>query len=102
VSLIQYNPAAMETAITNVNRTHAQLLAKGAEFRSLWAQVGAVFNGSTAAAAAAVNQHIHTASVQHHDALGALGGAINVAHLNLGNADTRNAASWSGGGTAKR
>lgn len=101
MSLIQYNPAAMEAAIANVNRTHAQLQVKSAEFKSLWAQVGSVFDGSTAGLAAAINGHIHAASLQHHDAVRQVGSVINVAHQNLGAADAKNAASWSGGG-AKR
>lgn len=101
MSLIQYNPAAMEAAIGNVNRTFAQLQAKSAEFKSLMAQVQTVFDGTTAAFAAAVHGHIHAASLQHHDAIRQVGGVINVAHQNLGAADARNAASWSGGG-AKR
>ena len=97
MSLIKYDPAAMQTAISNVNRTQAQLMAKGAEFASLWAQVGAVFTGATAAGAAAIHQHIHTAHTQGAEAVGRVGGAINVADTNLGSADARNAASWSGG-----
>jgi uncharacterized protein YukE len=97
VSIIKYDPAAMQTAITDVQRTHAQLLAKGAEFRSLWNQIGPAFDGPTAASAAAVNHALHTASVNHHNAVGNLGRLIDVANQNLGRADARNAASWTGG-----
>ena len=98
MSIIKYDPAAMHTAITNVRRTHAQLLAKGAEFRSLWNQIGPAFDGPTAASAAGVNHALHLASVNYHNAVGHLAAHIDVANQNLGGADARNAASWSGGG----
>jgi uncharacterized protein YukE len=97
MTTIKYDPATLQTAMGNVQRTQAQLLAKGTEFATLWAQVGAVFTGATAAGAAAIHQHIHTAHTQGAQAIGQLGGAINVADTNLGSADAKNAASWSGG-----
>jgi hypothetical protein len=98
MSIIKYDPASVQAAQTNVQRTTAQLLAKGIEFTTLWAQVGGAFGGPTSALAAAIHQHIHAAHVQGAQAIGQLGGVINVADVNLGSADARNAASWSGGG----
>jgi len=101
MTLIQFNPGAMDAAIADVNRTHANLQAKFTELQSHVSQIAGSWDGATLALYMGIQQTWNQFNLQHHQALNSFGQGVGVAQQNLGSADARNAASWSGGG-AKR
>jgi WXG100 family type VII secretion target len=98
MSLIQFNPAAMEAGIADVRRTHANLQAKFTELQAHVSQIAGAWDGSTLALYMGIQQSWNQFNQQHHEALSNFGLGVGVANQNLASADSRNAASWSGGG----
>jgi WXG100 family type VII secretion target len=97
MTLIQFNPGAMDAAIADVNRTHANLQAKFMELQSHVSQIAGAWDGPTLALYMGIQATWNQFNQQHHQALAQFGSGVGVAQTNLGTADTRNAASWTGG-----
>jgi|SRR5215471_3239223 len=97
MTMIQYNPAAMEMAIADVQRTHANLQAKFDELQAHVSHIAGAWDGATLALYMGIQQSWNQFNLQHHQALSSFGTGVGVANQNLGSADARNAASWSGG-----
>jgi WXG100 family type VII secretion target len=97
MSLIQFNPGAMDAGIADVNRTHANLVARFTELQAHVSQIAGAWDGATLAMYMGIQTTWNQFNQQHHQALNQFGVGVGVANQNLGTADSRNAASWSGG-----
>ncbi|HXM54605.1 MAG TPA: WXG100 family type VII secretion target [Candidatus Dormibacteraeota bacterium] len=98
MSIIQFNPGAMDAAVADVRRTHANLQARFAELQSHVNQIAGAWDGATQALYLGIQQTWNQFNQQHHEALNSFGLGVGIAHENLAQADARNAAGWSGGG----